>query len=579
MTEIQKIKVYSSVMLLYTLLTLIFTYPVIMHIGNDLDIGDPALNAWILAWDVHSIFTNPLNLFNANIFYPSTDTLAFSEHLFGDMLIAFPVIVITRNPVLAYNIIFLLSFILSGFGMFLLIDYYLSNKYSAFLGGIIFAFCTIRFAQLWHLQLLTAQWMPFTFLYLDKFLHKSSYKNLILLYIFYVLQVLSGWYDAFYITIALGLYATYIFIKNNTIRMNLTNRSFQLKVVLFLILSVAAIAPFAIPYAKVSNEYGFVRDLNEVSLYSADVADYLLTPPNNILYGGISQPFQANRNWSEHSLFPGLSAILLSLYGLLCIKKFKINGSQKFGLIYRGLSHQSFYLLLLIIAFILSLGTPLHLFGHVIPIDLPYKFLYNYLPGFKSMRVPSRIGIIFIFSLSVLAAYGLNKLIKNKSSTRKAVISLICMTMILLESLYIPIGFAQIPVGSAIPEVYKWLANESGDFAIVELPIAKDGNPMCDSEYLYYSTYHWKKLVNGYSGFLPTYYQDLLNSLQEFPSNNSIDALKSIGVKYIIIHGDKIDFKKLGYITLEINRSESLDLVKSFGRDYVYEMEPKKNLD
>ncbi len=168
--------------------------------NNMLPPGDSSLNTWILAWDVHSLTTDPFNFFNANIFYPITaNTLAFSEHLFADMLVAFPVISITRNPVLAYNFILILSFVVSGYGMFLLINYYIKDKYSAFLGGVIFAFCAIRFAHIYHLSLLTTQWLPFTLLYLDKFLRAGKNRDLVLLYIFSVLQVLSSWYLALYL--------------------------------------------------------------------------------------------------------------------------------------------------------------------------------------------------------------------------------------------------------------------------------------------------------------------------------------------------------------------------------------------
>jgi len=106
------------VVFLYIFLTILLTFPLILHMDTYLDLGDPALNTWILAWDVHSLTTDPLNLFNTNIFYPFKNTLAFSEHLIADMLVAFPVILITHNPILAYNSILFLSFVLSGLGMF-----------------------------------------------------------------------------------------------------------------------------------------------------------------------------------------------------------------------------------------------------------------------------------------------------------------------------------------------------------------------------------------------------------------------------------------------------------------------------
>lgn len=253
-----RIRLYAIALTLYTVITLIVTYPLIVNIDNNLSIGDSSLNAWIIAWDVHSILTDPIHLFDANAFYPFVDnSLAFSEHLFANIFVALPILVTTNNPILSYNVIFLLSFILSGFGMFLLVDYHLNDRYSAFLAGIVFAFCTYRFAHLGHLQLLTAQWMPFSLLYLDKFLHKTTYDNLFLLLLFFVLQVLSSWYYAFYISIALGLYFIYLSIFDLSIRNKIIHDSdLKLKSALFLILFMIIVLPFTFPYIQVQHQLG-----------------------------------------------------------------------------------------------------------------------------------------------------------------------------------------------------------------------------------------------------------------------------------------------------------------------------------
>ncbi|MHC1686991.1 MAG: hypothetical protein AB9879_04710 [Methanothrix sp.] len=535
-----------------------------------LELGDPAFNTWVLAWDVHSLTTDPINLFNTNIFYPFTkNTLAFSEHLIADMLVAFPIIMITHNPILAYNLILVISFILSGFGVFLLIKYYLNDNYSAFIGGAIFAFCIIRFAHFGHLQLLTAQWIPFVLLYLDKFLREADYKNLIFLYIFYVLQILSSWYLAFYITISIGVYALCVFMIDKETRKNLYQHPYQMKLILFLICTISSVAPFAIPYLQIAQEYGFIRTLGEVSSFSADIGDYFLTPINNLVYGRSSYPFQVNRNTAEHSMFPGMSAIILSIYGLFLLSKIEFNKKNKLALIIISNKIQTTYLILALIAFILSLGYPLHFFGHVLNIDLPYKYLFEYFPGFKSMRVPSRFGFIVMLSLSVLAGYGMNKFIKSKSNIKKTAISSIVLLIIIIESTNIPLCSDTMPIGQEIPDVYKWLANEKGDFAIAEIP----SDIWSDTKYMYFSTYHWKKLINGYSGFFPDFYLENMSAIMSFPSLESIDRLNTIGAKYLIVH--KKDMNGLGWncskIALE-DYNGKVHLKKIFQDDYVYEI-------
>ena len=64
---------------------------------------DSLLNFWAMAWSYHILPLQPLSLFDANIFFPRPDTLAYSEHLFGITLLAAPVWWLSGSPLIAYN--------------------------------------------------------------------------------------------------------------------------------------------------------------------------------------------------------------------------------------------------------------------------------------------------------------------------------------------------------------------------------------------------------------------------------------------------------------------------------------------
>lgn len=59
-----------------------------------------------------------------------------------------------------------------------------------------------------------------------------------------------------------------------------------------------------------------------------------------------------------------------------------------------------------------------------------------------------------------------------------------------------------------------------------------------DPTFMYFSTGHWQQLVNGYSGFHPSSYIRLLDTLTPFPNPAGIAALKRLGVDYLILHRD-----------------------------------------
>ena len=112
------------VFFLLTAITILMTYPVVFCWTQSIigDRGDSLLNAWILAWDVHKITLGEgLSIFHANIFYPHSGTLAYSEHMPGNALLALPILTISKNIILTYNLISLIGFILSAFGMYLLV--------------------------------------------------------------------------------------------------------------------------------------------------------------------------------------------------------------------------------------------------------------------------------------------------------------------------------------------------------------------------------------------------------------------------------------------------------------------------
>ncbi|MBN1137119.1 MAG: hypothetical protein JXM73_11055, partial [Anaerolineae bacterium] len=90
-----------TALLLFVVLSLVFTHPLALHLADAVeDRQDALLNVWITAWDGHQLLTDPLHLFDANIFYPYPRTLAYSELLLGNALLALPITAVSGNPVL-----------------------------------------------------------------------------------------------------------------------------------------------------------------------------------------------------------------------------------------------------------------------------------------------------------------------------------------------------------------------------------------------------------------------------------------------------------------------------------------------
>jgi hypothetical protein len=149
---------------LYIALTVLLAFPISIRPARVLldDAPDEHLFMWTLAWDTHAFVHQPLSIFDANIFFPNHNTLAYSENLIGSAFVAAPVLWLTGNPVLAVNVVSLLSCVLCGLGAYVLGRRVSLSGPAALLCGIIFAFSPPRFFRFDQLHLTVVQWIPFS---------------------------------------------------------------------------------------------------------------------------------------------------------------------------------------------------------------------------------------------------------------------------------------------------------------------------------------------------------------------------------------------------------------------------------
>ncbi|MCP4423318.1 MAG: hypothetical protein GY803_02390 [Chloroflexi bacterium] len=216
--------------------------------------GDPLLNSWIMAWDARAFFNDPTHIFDANIFYPHKNTLAYSESQFANALQALPVLWMTQNPILANNFIVLFSFVMSGFGMYLLVKRLTNSVWAGIAAGIIFAFTPYRFTHM-RVQLVATHWMPLALLFFDKMIKRKKWTDFLWFGLFYNLTILTSYYYAIFFTVGLAVLGAGYFFADR--RQALTKKFlFALGGV---VLATAVInIPLAEPYFELA-EMGLTR--------------------------------------------------------------------------------------------------------------------------------------------------------------------------------------------------------------------------------------------------------------------------------------------------------------------------------
>jgi hypothetical protein len=143
------------------LLSIVMHWPLILHLGETVprDIGDPLPQAWQAAWDGHALAHRPLDLFQANQFWPFRDTLAFSDALVGYA----PAGLVGSGPhaaVVRYDLLFLFAYALAFVGAYLLARELGVGPWGAVVAGAAFAFAPFRLEQDGHLQVISSGGIP-----------------------------------------------------------------------------------------------------------------------------------------------------------------------------------------------------------------------------------------------------------------------------------------------------------------------------------------------------------------------------------------------------------------------------------
>src|SRR5216110_1345108 len=118
------------------------------------------LATYPLAWHADRMLHGLRGLWDAPFFFPHHWTLAYSEHMLGVAIFTAPIEWLVGNAVLTYNVAYIGSYVLVGFGMFLLTRALWGRTDAAMLAGLAFALTPYRMAQSTHLQVLMNGWMP-----------------------------------------------------------------------------------------------------------------------------------------------------------------------------------------------------------------------------------------------------------------------------------------------------------------------------------------------------------------------------------------------------------------------------------
>jgi hypothetical protein len=538
----------------YLVVGLVIVWPAPLHLFTHLQgdtFGDPLLNAWILGWDADRLRHGLQGLWQAPLFYPAPDTLAWSEHLLGIAVFTAPIYWLSENIVVTYNVAIIGSVVLAGMGVHLLAGELTGRRDAAWVAGLIFACLPYRVAQVGHLQMLYAGWMPLALLGLHRYFRTGSWRPLAGFVAAYVLTALSNGYYFFFLAVPVVIIAGWRLARQVYTRDHAAKTAGHLALAALAI--VVALAPIIIPYLRVRQAQGFHRTVGEMAHYSATPA----------AYGSIAHTLRLWKGWlpvgkPEAALFPGLTLAVLAAIGL--------------GAGWRRQEVQ-LYAAVALTAFLLTFGPRPDLGFGRLPTG-PYDWLLS-APGLNGLRVPARFAMVVYLGLAILAAFGAAWVLE-RVRPRIAIALLVLASITAVGEGLSSLGVAPFPTPGMRDEraAYEWLRSQRHG-PMLELPVGRTREGV---RYLTGTLVHGNRIVNGYSG-----YGWALQSLFGGPPSGELNyagellrAARAVGLRYLLVHrhlyGDKVFGAKLARALADDR--EQVDRVQEFGATSVLILRP-----
>lgn len=493
----------AAALLLFVVLAVVHTWPLASDpaVLSRNDNGDTTLIEWTLAWDAHQIVRQPWNLFDANIFYPSHDALAFSEHLFTLGMMGAPLLWSGLSPVLVYNLLVIAGLALSGWSLCLVVRRWTGDWIAGVLAGSILAFNAHTLTRVPHLHALHYEFLPPALLVLDAWFREPRLKHGVLLAMWFLLMALTSNYQ---LVFALAALAAAVVVRPADWRARAPRLLPPLAVAA--VLSTIVMIPFLLPYLRVRELYGAERSLDMAGLYVASINDYLASAAR-LHYSWWSEPFVRD---SDTSLFPGMIPIVLGLAAIGLDVAFRdVRARMALAIGAAG--------------FLLS-------FGPALP---GYAFLYRVIPVLQGIRGVNRFGFLVIVALAILSGLVVAHLRERMRGAKWiTAIALLLIVGVNVEALRAPMGYVRF---EGIPPIYDILAKER-NAVVVELPFYGPRESWEGAPYMLYSTRHWHPIANGHSAFIPPSYRDFQEVVKTFPDAPSLEGLKQRGVTHVVVH-------------------------------------------
>ena len=543
--QMRRWQIHLLVLAGYILFALVLTWPVAArldtHVPGD-GADDPPLT-WNLWWVQDALLDQGTNPFDCDyLFYPLGINLAFYTLTVLNGLLSIPLQAVA-GLIPATNLLLLSSFVLSGYGTFLLAQYVLSRHAGverreraagliallpAFGAGLLYAFASskLAYAALGQWNIASSQWIPFYVLCLLRMGDQPRrWRYPLLAALFLLFQAYAELTYASFLVLFTALWALWQ-VASSFRSANLWRLVGNL--VLIGGIFVAGLLPvlaMMVPDLLAEGDI-FVEGGGFADAFSADLLGFAVPTMYHPLFGSLVERFGFDHTVGQH-LYLGYSVLALAVLGAAWA--------------WRRSPAVKFWTLSTVIFWLMTLGPSLRVNGTDSGIPLPFALVAQ-LPFFKGNRYPSRYSVLLVLSLALLVAFGLAAIVRHRErATRQAPGpalrvggGILLAGLILFEHLCIPLPMSDMKV----PSIYQSIADDMpGDWTLLDLPVAwRNGFRVTGTQHpiimfqQYYQTVHGKRILAGNTSRNPPlkfqYFAEapVINTIIALETGHAIDA-------------------------------------------------------
>ena len=518
----------ALVLLVYGFLSVVMTWPLAARLATHVPAGvggDVWVHQWTLSW-LKKCITQGLDPFYTDqLFYPDGVSLTSHNIAWVNFALWLPLQAIFGNYE-AYGLMYISLFALNGFAMYLLAREWTGSSSAALVGGLVYGFWPYVLSQSGHPNMIVILWLPLAVLYLRRTIEKRRKRDAVWAALFVALIGISRWQLLVPAGVTLGLYLLYKGLTDAACR---TWRTAAL-LALTGLLSVVLMAPLAMPMVLGQLTRAHPDDvlIDDSVKANTDLLAYLLPNSNLYLWGHVVPLLGENLRFTGDRVdFIGYTTLLLALYGVV-----------------RHWSKVRFWVLAAVVHVVLALGPQLRVGSQLYPqVPMPYRLVGD-LFFVRILRAPHRFNVYLGLPMGMLVAWGVKALLRQRFLGRKPGLILgIAGALILGEACLVPYRVER-PV---IPDWYRELAEESGRFAVLDLPMH---TRVYDKWYMLYQMTHGKPLVQGHvsrnsreefaflesTPFLKRLHEDNVMDPTYVDITHQLQTLAQAGVRYLILH-------------------------------------------